>query len=430
MKTHILGICGSMTTPLAVSLVSQGHQVSGSDQQKIYPPFSNQLANAKISVNQQPINNSLDLVIVGGSYATFDNTRLEFEQTKSLNIKYISATEYIAQNLAKTNSFLVAGSYGKTTITAILTWALDDLSLNPSYFVAGQFVNPLPSFKFASSDYSIIEAGEDFHGLETHAKFLYYPVKYLILTSANWEHKDCYLTESDNLEAYKQLLQRIPQDGILVYNPNDADIQKILPFCQSTKIPYKRFPFQSSLIGKYNQNNIDAVLTLCEALKFDTKKIISDIKNFKGVKRRLEVLLDKQGIVIIDDFAQSPPRIAAALAAVHEQYPQSNIKCYFEPQASFLLTQTLTDLQSLANSFSFASEIVLGPLRFSPQKRITFADYLQVFGDKIQYIPVYQDIYTHYSSTLKSNDILVHFSSGGLDGLNTLNQIINFYKGK
>lgn len=430
MKIHILGIAGSMSTPLAVALLKQGHNVSGSDQDKIYPPFSQILLDNHISINTQKIDSSIDLIITNGAFDKFENTKKEFDESLILKIPNISATQYIANNLVKTESILVAGSVGKTTISALLSWTLLKLNLNPSYFVAGQFINNTPSYQITNSNISIVEAGEDFHGLETQAKFLYYPVKYLILTSAAWEHKDCYKTYDDNLMAYRKLVQKLPSDGILVYNPNNVDIQKILSCCLAKKVPYAIGHFETSLLGDHNQQNISAVYTLCQELKLNETQVISAIKSFAGVKLRLELLADTNNILFYTDFAQSAPRIKTTISAIKSKYPQRPIKVILEPHSGFLqFKQSITEL---ANVFTNVNHIYLTKLSFSKNNkkstRITFANYKSLFGDNISYLPITNDLINTVVSNLKSGDILLRFSSGGLEGQETFNKIIDYYK--
>ena len=88
MHIHIVGIAGSMTAPLALALKKQGYQVTGSDQDKIYPPFNIQLKNALIPINKIEINSRIDLAIIGSSYKAFDRTRKEFVRIKQQNTLY------------------------------------------------------------------------------------------------------------------------------------------------------------------------------------------------------------------------------------------------------------------------------------------------------------------------------------------------------
>jgi len=412
MKIHILAISGSMTSALAVALVKLGHTVTGSDQDKIYPPISNIISNIPLN---QPLG-KIDLCIVGSGYKAFSRCVDEFSQIKQNNIPYISATEYLAQNLVKKNSIIVAGSYGKTTITALLAHNLP----TANYFFGGLTVDGTPSLQFSDSDWSVIEGDESINGLDTQAKFLYYPTKYVILTSINWEHKDSYKTSEDNFNAYKQLVQNIPTDGVLIYNPADPQIKELLPFCQSKAIPYIDQHFETKLIGQYNQQNISAAYTLCQYLNLPF-----DIKNFSGIKRRLETVSNKNNILVIDDFAQSPERVLSALKAVQFSYPHRRTFVYFEPHASFLQhRQSLIDFNLID---PYVHQFILGKIKFSPDKtnRATASDWQDQLKDKLVYLPIHQDIIKFFTTKLQPNDILVHFSSGGLDGQNTLKTVYN-----
>ncbi len=430
MHIHILAISGQMTTPLALELKRQGHLITGSDQEKIYPPASTDLLRAQIPLNQTPITKNIDLVIVGSAYANNPKTKQEFEEVKKQKISYISATSFIAQNVIKKKSILVAGSYGKSTIAALLTQIFINADLNPSHLFSAKAVNPIPQLKITNSDWSIVEADESINGLDTQAKFLYYPSKYVILTSADWEHSDSHPTESHNLTAFRQLLQNIPPDGLLIYNPNNLNIQKILSSCPAKTIPYDfKLKFSTPLIGQHNSENITAAYTLCRQLSINETTVLSTIKSFKGIRRRLQLIKSAKNIIFIDDFAQSPIRVQAALNALHLTYPNRPIKVYFEPHASFL--QQRSGLKGFAQSFELASEVVLGKIKFNPkitkENRVSAATFAKEVGNKLKYIPLTPQISAHYQNSLQSGDILIHFSSGGLAGLKTFSHIARHF---
>ncbi|MFA5025264.1 MAG: Mur ligase family protein [Candidatus Shapirobacteria bacterium] len=429
MHIHLVGIAGSMTAPLALALQKQGHQISGSDQEKTYPPFNKQLKKANIPINQTEINSQIDLAIIGSSYASFHNTQTDFEDIKIQKIPYISATQYISQNLIKNNSILIAGSYGKTTITAAVTYLLKNANYDPAYMIGGQSLNRLDSLHFSNSNWSVVEADESINGLDTKAKFLYYPVKYLILTSAKWEHRESYSNENENFNAFKQLVENIPKDGLLIYNSNDTLILPLLSFAKCQKIPYSETKISNQLLGKHNQENLGAVETLANKLKISSESIKRSFKNFKGIKRRLEVVGNNKGIIFIDDFAQSADRIGAALKAIKDTHPQSRLKVFYENHASFM--QYRSNLNLLLPSFELATETVIYKLKFNSKikqsDRLIAKDFLNIIPRSI-YLPIPEEIVKHYQNSLKTGDILVHFSSGGSDGLKIFQKIINLYK--
>ncbi len=457
MNIHILGIAGSMTANLAVALKKSGNLVTGSDQDKIFPPVSTTLKKADISINSTTIDKNIDLAIIGSSYNSFDKTKSEFEQIKQLKIPYVSATEYLAQNLIKPNSIVVAGSFGKTTITSLVSWIFSQSGKKPSFMFGGNPKNKFDSLKFSHSDWSIIEGDESIHGLDKQAKFLYYRPKYLIVTSADWEHKDCYPDEKSNFTAFKKLVQQLPSNGILVlnsqsetslklaeyspcqvitYNSPDSDyfIEKINRQNEITNLlihtPHGLIKITTSLIGQFNFENILAAISLCDSLGLSRYSISKSISLYKGVKRRLELIDKRNNILFFDDFAQSGQRIKSALSALKQHFPSKNIKVLFQPHASF--SQYRNSLCELKNSFDLASEIVLTQLKFNPgigkKDRNTAKDFRDCIGSKLIYLPLKKQIIKYYKDSLMPNDILIYMSSGGLEGNRIFKSIINSFK--
>jgi len=426
LNIHILGIAGMLTAPLAVELKRLGHHLTGSDQDKIYPPVSTILSDANIDINPQIDYSQIDLFIVGSSFKAFEKCRQEYQMIEQKHYPYISASKFIGDFLKSPSPILVAGAYGKTTISALLTKIFLDQNIPLSYLFAGLSLNDIPSLKtHPQPNFSIIEADESINGLDTKAKFHYYPIKHLILTSARWEHFDSYQSREDNLNSFKELLQRMPQDGILVYNPSDPDIQAILPFCSARKVPYQvdnNYP--SNLIGEYNQQNAAAATTMSLELKLDPEKIKSSLLDFKSISRRLQLISQSQNFIFIDDFAQSAQRVKEALKALSQNYPEHLIYTYFEPQASFL--QDPSSLPAFSEAFQVSKAVALGKIRFSKDSthpRISFSDYQTIIGDKLSYTPLEEQVTNFFKDISqkalenKQKIIFIHFSSGGLDGI-------------
>jgi len=425
MKIHILAIAGKMTSPLAVALKQLGHIVTGSDQDKIYPPFSTILSHHHIQINKP---HSLpDLYIIGSGFKNQSKLVSEFESIKKSKIPYISATQYIANNLIKSNSILVAGSFGKSSITAMLAFLLRNTKYNPSYLFGANPINKFPSLFFSDTDWSICEADESINGLDTQAKFLYYPVKYLILTSATWEHKESHKTETDNFNAYKNLIKNIPTDGLLIYNSADFSINSLLQFAKCRVISYSSANIKHPILfGSAFENNFAAVKAICDYLKVNTDKIAK----FKGLVNRLQLVATKNDILFYSDFAQSAPRISSTLLALKSHYPHQNIFVILNPHASFL--QYKNSIDELKDSFINVSHIYLTKISFTKKvdktARVSFANYKTIFGDKISYLPMSNDLINTVKTSLKPRDILIQFSSGGQDSFHTFQKIIKSYQ--
>jgi UDP-N-acetylmuramate: L-alanyl-gamma-D-glutamyl-meso-diaminopimelate ligase len=454
MHIHIIGIAGSMTAPLAKVLKQQGHEVTGSDQEKIFPPISDILKNAKIPINNIEINKSIDLAVIGSSFTNFERTKKEYEMVKELNIPYISATQYVSKYLCKNNSVLVAGSYGKTTITSLLAWIFIKTNRNPSYMFGGSTINHIDSLNITDGDWSVVEADESIHGLDECAKFLYYPVKHLVLTSADWEHKDCYSSEEKNFQAFKKLVKNISSTGtllinskgfktkelshftrakVITYNSPDSDyyIAKTIIDQKKTtliiKTPSNLLKLTTNLIGQFNFENILAAVALSDYIDIDQNVIKKSISSYKGIKRRLQLIKKVKNIFFYDDFAQSTTRIESTINAIKLHYPDKNIKVLFLPHASFLLYKK--SLMGLNKSFKNADKVILGKLKFNPsiskEERVSAADFKNEIGNKLTYIPLENDIIKHFLNNLGSNDVVIYMSSGGIEGSRIIKAVIN-----
>jgi UDP-N-acetylmuramate: L-alanyl-gamma-D-glutamyl-meso-diaminopimelate ligase len=457
MHIHILGIAGTMTASLAVALKKEGYLITGSDQEKIYPPISTLLEKADIKINNSEINNNIDLVIVGSSFSSFKKSKEEFKKIKKLKIKYISASNFIGQNLIKENSILIAGTYGKTTISSLISWIFHQAKFNPNYMFGGESLNNFSATNISSSNWSIVEADESIHGLDTQAKFLYYPVKFLLLTSADWEHKDSYSTEIENFNSFKKLITNLPKEGLLFINSKGFQTKELSLYSNSKIITYNSpnsdyylknikiktnytlleiktprniLEIKTNLIGQFNFENILAAVTVADSLKLDQNKIKKAISTFKGVKRRIEKIYDKKNILIFDDFAQSSNRIESTLTAIHSHFPQKNIKVLYQPHASFL--QYKESLKDFEKAFEIASEVVLAKLNYqngvNKNNRTTAKDFINIIGKKLKYIPINEGIIDFYKQNLKNGDILINMNSGGFDENKIIKSLINSLK--
>lgn len=428
---HIVGISGQgMTTPIALALKAKGHRLTGSDQEKIYPPASNLLKQAKIQINQQKITPKIDLAIIGSGYAKFANTQQEFTHIKRQKINYISATNFVAKYIVRPNSIVVAGAFGKTTTTGLVAWILSKAGWRPNYLIGGKMVNRLNSVCMDnSSDWSVVEGDESINGLDTQAKFLYYPHTHLIITNTYLEHQESYANHQQLLQAFKKLIQTMPSSGILVYNPQDHDLVSLVKFCPGRAIAYDyQLQFNAKLIGQHNYENIIAAYTLTKNLGIPETVIKKAISSYRGINRRLEIVANPKNIWFIDDFAQSPPRIQMAIQAVKQTLSPDRIIVFYEPHASFVNYPQILPL--LKQAFAQADQVVMSRLSHTKNSphRLTFVDFRQVLGSKISYQPIPDQLEKTIISQLKKNTALIHMSSGGKQGIISFRKIITFIK--
>ena len=132
---YFMGICGTAMASLAVYLKQEGFKVLGSDQ-NIYPPMSDTLSQAGIPVSAYKENNIkplIKLIVVGN---VISKTHKEIRAVQNLGIPCLSLPEFLEQTLInKTKNIIVAGTHGKSTSTALMSYVADLTGQNPSFFI-------------------------------------------------------------------------------------------------------------------------------------------------------------------------------------------------------------------------------------------------------------------------------------------------------
>lgn len=354
---HFTGIAGVATGQLAVEYKKNGWLVSGSDK-GLFPPMSTHIENNGINIEIGYKSEHLEVEYYHNKYKG-DWTKREYKYPDLIvyqgakgtkNEEYISAVnnnipiknypEILQGNvLLKESSIVVSGTYGKTTTTAMLAHTLTQSNVDVSFMFGGLNDNLKNGVRFKNQNtkYSIIEGDEYIISTENRiSKFFLYSPKYLILTSAQWDHSDIFATKDDYLENFAKLVGMVPKDGVIIYNGKDENVLKLVRKANCEIINYSNEPIEMlklSVLGEYNIENAKAVISLLKYLGIDEDKIFEGLKSFSGIQRRLEIKYKNQDDlqIIIDDFGASPSKANSALDSIAKVYPEHKIVAIFEP---------------------------------------------------------------------------------------------------
>lgn len=388
-KVHFIGICGVAMSAVATALWQKGYKVTGSDA-GFFPPVSTHLTNLGIPYYagfhpEKMIEGGVpDFVVVGNATATKNP---EFLYVQEHNIPYKSYPEAMGEFLIQKNSIVVAGTYGKTTSSALLTHIFRHANLKPSYMIGGLMQNNLPSANIDTGDWSIVE-GDEYSTAkwDKRAKFMHYRPTHLLLTAVKWDHADIYPTEEFYFNAFRELLKLLPRNGQVIacldtdtlpnllseadipftsYGKHDKAQYRYGNISQSPKgiefdIVYhgKIYKIDSPMLGMYNAENITGCFALAHSIGIAPGDISDAIKTFPGMKRRLEKRYEND-VTIIDDIAHSPEKAKSILANLKTIYPGSTIVTVFEPNTG---NRTPQSKPAYSTAFKDADEIVIPKL--------------------------------------------------------------------
>ena len=361
---HLMGICGTAMASLAGLLKERGFRITGSDR-NVYPPMSTFLKDMGIEIMEgyraSNLRSSPDFVVVGNVISKNHGEAIALLES---GIPYGSFPETLRDRVIENrHSVVVAGTHGKTTTTSMASWVFEREGLKPGFLVGGLPGNFLKSFQNPGGDYFIVEGDEyDTAFFAKVPKFCFYKPRSVILTGIEFDHADIYNCLEDVVTAFSLLLKRIPGDqGCLVYNAGSRQIKKILHFYKgrgisyglkegdwtagsiehlnrglSFNVFYKSKKIERLFIpmfGFYNALNALSVYALAKHLGFqlDLKEAFAD---FKGVKRRQEVIGEPGGIQIIEDFAHHPTAVRATIESFQKQKKGGKLFVIFEPRSN------------------------------------------------------------------------------------------------
>ena len=375
---HIMGVCGTAMSSLAGLLVEQGYFVSGSDQ-SFYPPASEELKRLGIRIlkgyKAENIHSRLDLVVVGN---VISKNMPEAQALLRSGLPYLSLPEILNPLvIKKKNSIMVCGTHGKTTISFLSAWVLDQCGLNPGFMIGGVAENFKSGFRLKDSNWFIVEGDEyDTAFFEKTPKFVHYISTHRILTNVEFDHADIYKDIHAVQKAFLLLMEKTEDSGgYLIAGLSSPFIKKLISQTRQKVITYgigkgdyeiiQRRPLpiintgknikqdseggqivsikepdgniveiQTPLPGEHNAFNILPVWILGRIMKLNDQKVLSAFKNFKGVRRRFQVLGNWRGITVVEDFAHHPSAVKAVLKSAKEQYPQRRLLAAFEPRSA------------------------------------------------------------------------------------------------
>src|SRR5579885_131629 len=345
MRLHILGICGTFMSGIAILAKQSGHDVTGSDM-NVYPPMSTQLMEQGIQLMEgydpSHIDPEVDCVIVGNVIKR-GNPAMEYVLAN--RIPYISGPQWLAENVINKRWVLgVAGTHGKTTTTSLLTWILEQAGTQPGFLIGGVPQNFGVSARLGKDPYFVIEADEyDSAFFDKRSKFVHYRPRTMILNNLEYDHADIFPDLAAIKQQFQYLVRTIPGNGLIIRHADDRNLTDVLNMGCWTPVSTfggSQGEWQASLLekdgsafrvllngkplgdvhwdllGNHNVDNALAALAAAHHVNIPVEAAISALSSFKNVKRRLEIKGKVNNIIVYDDFAHHPTAIATTLAGL------------------------------------------------------------------------------------------------------------------
>ncbi len=453
MHIHLLGICGTGMAALAGILKEQGFRVTGSDEH-VYPPMSTLLEGLGIIIQNGYSPANLDPVpdlVVVGNVIRRDNP--EAQAVLDQNLPRLSLPEALNRFLVgDRQSLVVAGTHGKTTTTALISWLLFALGLDPGFMVGGIAKNFQTNYRVGSGRFVALEGDEyDTAFFDKRPKFVHFHPRAAVLTSIEFDHADIYPDLNVIIQAFETFLGTVaPGGGVFAW----GDAPLIREVCGRHRAPVSFYglnrdvawqaaaitpapggmnftvlkegarwgDFFLPMVGEHNVLNALAALAVLSEVGAEVPALQKALPGFKGVKKRQEVAGEFQGVLVVEDFAHHPTAVGVTLAAVRQAYPTRRLVAAFEPRtntsrrkifqepyarafkdADLILVREPPDLWKVEPEEQFSSRQLVADLVAAGQAALYFPDTDALLAGLLQ--------------TLRPGDVVLVMSNGDFDHL-------------
>ncbi len=344
MKIHLIAIGGSAMHNMAIALHHKKFKVTGSDD-AIFSPSRERLAKYNLLPNKtgwfpSKITSDLDVIILG-MHAREDNP--ELKRAKELKIPIFSYPEYIYEQSKNKKRVVIAGSHGKTSITAMILHVLNSLNINCDYMVGAQLEGFDTMVKLSHDAPIIILEGDEYLSspIDKRPKFHLYHPHIAVISGIAWDHINVFPTLDIYINQFRIFKDMVKET--LIYCSEDVELNKLSK--ENTKcklIPYSTpnhkikngitsvAKTEIMIFGKHNLQNLNAARLVCNKIGVSDNDFYQKIASFRGASNRLELVRKNKNSAVYKDFAHSPSKLKATASAMKEQFTNRKLVACIE----------------------------------------------------------------------------------------------------
>jgi len=452
MNVYFLGIAGAGMSALASVLASEGHAVSGSDE-GVYPPVSTYLDRLgvpyHVGFNAGLVPEGVDVAIIGASTKLGLGGNPELAEIVRRGVPRYSFAEYLGLHTQGREVVVIAGSFGKSTLTAMCAVFLREAGRDPGYFI-GAVPLDLETTGHGGTDPEFLIEGDEYiiSAEDRRSKFQLYHPSHLLISSLVHDHLNVFPTMESYEAPFAELIAMAPRDGLLVcahrYEPlhrltrgrkvvwygldpcpgyfaRNIRIGEITSFELMTPAG-EPIPLETELLGLHNiENIIGAAALLLERGLIDPPALARGVHRFRGVTRRLDKKTLRSTVPAYEGFGSSYEKARSAIEAIQLHFGDRPLVVVFEPHTFSWRSQE--GLGWYDDVFEGVSRVLLlpppehGANSHLQSTQAQIADRIRAAGIDAASAPDGAAVLAALEGGLRGDEVVLLLSSGPLDGL-------------
>lgn len=437
-RVHFIGLGGAGMSGIARIMLARGVWISGSDAKDSSVLAGLRTLGAEVFIGHQTSNlGSADVLVVSSA---IDELNPELVAAKKKGISILPRAEALALLMSESKSIAVAGTHGKTTTTSMLTVALQQAGLDPSFAIGGMINRGGTNAHQGSGDIFVAEADE------SDGSFLAYKPFGAIITNIELDHVDhfpdlaavnrSFLAFVNSIQAGGFLIVGIDSPGAvhLLSQIERSDIE-IITYGESADYSISHLSLQpgesharitklGKVIGELSlsipgQHNIEnALAALVAGLKFGAPvvELLRGLESFSGAKRRFENKGSVNGVTVIDDYGHHPTEVRVTLETAKRFIGTGKVIVIFQPHR---YSRTAMFVSEFAQVLGIADQIFLLEIYAASETAIPGVSSIQIANamasSKVKFEPSMIDVVNLAVEAAQPGDLIITLGAGDVN---------------
>jgi len=379
-RVHLVGIGGAGMSGIARVLLARGATVSGSDNKDSRTTAALRALGATVHLGHAVENVwDADTVVVSTAIRA---SNPELVEARARGLTVLLRAEALAALMAGRRGVAVAGTHGKTTTTSMLTVAVQHCGVDPSFAIGGDLNEAASNAHHGSGELFVVEADE------SDGSFLAYRPHAAIVTNVEADHLDHYGDAASVDRAFEDFVETVDRAGFLVLCADDEGARRVAAFARDRGLDVRTYgeahdadlriddltvrgttssyqpvlqgrkePAVSLAVpGRHMALNSAAALLMGIGLGLDASALVTGLRGFTGVRRRMELKGTVGGVRVYDDYAHHPTELTAQLLAAREVAGPGRLVVAFQPHR---YSRTLAFASEFGKALALADVVVV-----------------------------------------------------------------------
>ena len=442
LQLHFIGVGGVGVGALALLCLQRGFKVSGSDVAEGKMTALLRDRGADIIIGHSPeVQTSISRVVYSSA---IKDDNVELHAARIAGIDCIKRADFLAELMHGNRAVTICGTHGKTTTTGMIISALSGCAIDPSFAVGGLHRKLDKYSNFGGGEIFVAEADE------SDASFLCMPAEVAVITNIDYDHMETYAGDFRKLKAaFLQFVQQVSAAGCAVvcwddpavrdimqdysgkfisYGEHEAATVRLMNFKQrglqsgfSFVVAGKEYEAMINVPGLHNVINALAAIAVGLHFELPLEQIMQGLGSFSGMGRRFhihgEVEINKQQVLLLEDYAHHPRAVEVTLLATKQAWPERRILLVLQLHR---YTRVADLFRDFVNAICLADEVLLPPIYSASEEPIAginsqaVAKEVNACGVICTPLPGLDNVATALADKARTGDVILCVGAGNI----------------